>query len=96
MKTAIITTFGESDLDYKLAGPQATVDLLEDPMTYVAKIVKQVQISKPNATLEDKLEKLLDRLPFELQATFLENKPTTIDKFIERLKNTQRKKLLQQ
>ena len=96
MKNALITTFGKSDLDYKLAGPQASVDLLEDPMTFVANTIKMVQVSKPNATLEDKLEKLFDRLPFELQASFLENRPNTIDKFIERLKNAQRKKLLRQ
>lgn len=67
MKEALTRAFGKRSIGYHIHNQKSKMELAEDPMTYVMKVIRMLVVLSPNATENEKVYTLFDELPARLK-----------------------------
>ena len=88
--------YAKTKIDNEIDNYNTEQSVTDDPMAYVDNILKMLASTNLRANQETKVEKLYDGLPPKLKVHFITNTPTTVSRFVEKLKDEVRKSMFRQ
>lgn len=95
MKKTLTEALCKSLVGYNIQNQKSKMELSEDAMVHVMKVIRMFDVLSPNATEREKVNRLFDGLPACLKIHFITNTPAIVG-FLKPLKDDVRKNPLRE